>query len=210
MLEWIAVVSMLLDHLGAVFFPDDSWLRLVGRLAMPIYCFGIVRGYTHTRNVNRYMGRLLFLALLSQIPFSLAFHVLKLNVIFTLLIGLLFITILDRKQIRVFQKIILLSVLTVFTLFIPMDYGWYGIALIVLFRFVPLKRVGAAHLFLNLIFCLMYGWNVQFYSFLSTILIFGLQGLKFNVKINRTFYRFFYPSHLSILFLVEVLKKVFV
>lgn len=92
-LKIIAVVSMLIDHTGAVLFPENLWLRIIGRLAFPIYCFLIAQGARHTRSLGKYIGRLALFALVSEIPYDLAFHAGLLtrgsNVYFTLLLGLI-------------------------------------------------------------------------------------------------------------------------
>lgn len=97
-----AVVSMLIDHTAYVLVPYTSSayvpLRSFGRLAFPIFCFLIVEGYVHTRSVWKYMARLGIFALLSEIPYDLAFHkqplefALGQNVFLTLLLGLAAIT----------------------------------------------------------------------------------------------------------------------
>ncbi|WP_426350693.1 TraX family protein [Alloiococcus sp. CFN-8] len=69
-------------------------LRLVGRLAFPIYCFLLIQGFLHTKNLKKYIGRLALFALISEIPFDLAFSDFVFeryynNVFITLLIGIL-------------------------------------------------------------------------------------------------------------------------
>lgn len=113
-LKLIAVISMLIDHTGATVLrailnlPDlaaspfwfqfwktmYSYSRSIGRIAFPIFCFLIVEGFSHTRNVWKYAMRMFLFALLSEIPFDLAlkggwYRPDKQNVYFTLLIGLL-------------------------------------------------------------------------------------------------------------------------
>ncbi len=116
-LKRIACLSMLLDHIGAsllenglfkqgAFWPGDvqldGVLRLVGRLAFPIYCFLLVEGFLHTHDFKKYALRMLGFALISEWPFDWAFfsgvywgHQ---NVYFTLLLGLLAMKALDTYQ----------------------------------------------------------------------------------------------------------------
>ncbi|NLC03985.1 MAG: TraX protein, partial [Tissierellia bacterium] len=91
-LKIIALISMVIDHYGAIFQSGIDIYRIIGRLAFPIYAFLLVEGYTHTRDVKKYGRRLLIFALVSELPFDLAFYG-KLsfthqNIFFTLFIGL--------------------------------------------------------------------------------------------------------------------------
>ena len=95
-LKWIAIISMLIDHIGAIILLNYAinkgielhmmpweWTgngieiayglcRFIGRLAFPIFCFLITEGYYHTKNVKGYLVRLGIFALISEIPFDLA------------------------------------------------------------------------------------------------------------------------------------------
>jgi hypothetical protein len=73
MLKIIAMISMVFDHVGDMFFPGILWPRMLGRLAMPLFSFCIAEGYIHTRDKNKYLMRMGIFALISEIPFDLAF-----------------------------------------------------------------------------------------------------------------------------------------
>lgn len=114
-LKLIAIVTMFIDHIGAAVLEDsmlftyffqhsersyimistiDLVLRLIGRIAFPIFCFLLVEGFVHTRDVKKYAIRLGLFCFLSEIPFDLAFFKEPFflghqNVFFTLFIGLL-------------------------------------------------------------------------------------------------------------------------
>lgn len=96
-LKWVAIAAMLIDHTAAVL---GGWLpplcsglmRDVGRMAFPIFAYGIAQGCVYTHSARRYLGRLLLFAVLSEIPYRLALRAGSLafglfNVFFTLLAG---------------------------------------------------------------------------------------------------------------------------
>ena len=95
-LKITALITMIIDHYGAIFQGNIIIYRIIGRLAFPIYCFLLVEGYTHTSNIKKYASRLIAFAIISEIPFDLAFfgkigfeHQ---NIFFTLFIGCLLYT----------------------------------------------------------------------------------------------------------------------
>lgn len=77
-LKIIAIITMFIDHLTAIFIPINSWYyivgRVIGRLAFPIFVFLIVEGFYHTRNIKKYLTRLGIFTLISELPFDLAFY----------------------------------------------------------------------------------------------------------------------------------------
>ena len=95
-LHILAMIFMLCDHLWATIVPGNQWLTCLGRLTFPIYAFLITEGYFHTKNLRRYLLRLLIFAVVSEIPFNLMcgnslFYPIHQNVLWTLLLGLLLI-----------------------------------------------------------------------------------------------------------------------
>ena len=96
-LKLIAIITMLFDHSGYLIYGHLSWMNFVGRIAFPIFAFQISEGYIHTHNLKKYFVRLIIFALISQIPYAwfgyCFFSKMSLNIIFTLILGLLSISI---------------------------------------------------------------------------------------------------------------------
>lgn len=92
-LHIMAMLFMLCDHLWGTIVPGSDWLTCIGRLSFPILAFMIVEGYFHTKNLRKYVKRLLMFAVLSEIPFNLAmgsciFYPIHQNVLWSFLISI--------------------------------------------------------------------------------------------------------------------------
>lgn len=150
-LHVIAMILMLCDHLWACsILPQDlfSWL---GRIAYPIFAFMIVEGYFHTSSFKKYVKRMFFWALVTEIPFNLMFsssfiYPFHQNVLWTFLLGLLAMNLFEK--IRAKNKFILTCIgfvgivsftyLLGFVLFV--DYFGYGILMIFVFFLFRSKK----------------------------------------------------------------------
>ena len=199
-LKCIAIVSMALDHTGAVLYPSQIWLRCLGRIAFPIFCFLIVEGFFHTHDVRRYMGRLGVFALISEIPYDLAFRGVPLeyahqNVFFTLLIGIGMMVLLERNREWPVKAVIMLLAMWLAVL-IRSDYNFRGVLLIFVFyifhesRWLAVTSGG----FWNF----LYQGVIQKYGVLSVLplaLYNGERGRKM-----KYFFYIFYPAHLLLLY----------
>ena len=102
-LHILAMVLMLMDHLWATLLPAQDWLTCAGRLAFPIFAFMAVEGYFHTHSFRKYALRLALFAVLSEVPFDLMyggtwFYPVHQNVIWTLLLGLLGIHLMETVR----------------------------------------------------------------------------------------------------------------
>ncbi|MCX6084810.1 MAG: TraX family protein, partial [Caldiserica bacterium] len=99
-LKLIAIVSMTVDHVGAILLPQVDWLRIIGRVAFPLFAYQLAAGYLHTRNVARYARRLAVWGLIAQPVYMIAFGVRPwtLNIFATLLLGLLAIWGWDHRR----------------------------------------------------------------------------------------------------------------
>ena len=213
MLKIIAMVSMVSDHVGDLFFPGVMWLRMIGRLAMPIFSFCIAEGYAHTRDKNRYLLRMGIFALISEVPFDLAFegkvgfgHQ---NIMLTFFLSILALKIFDLirgEEPRNIGKTVLgtLAVLVMagLALLLRADYTIFAVIAVFLFYVLrnrhPLVRSGAGVGFLALTRTMGYYCTTGF-SLIPLLLYNGKRGRG----LKWLFYAF-YPGHLLVLF---VLKK---
>ncbi|MBQ9443890.1 MAG: TraX protein [Lachnospiraceae bacterium] len=211
-LKLIAVVTMFLDHIGSVFFPGTLWLRYVGRLAFPIYCFLIVEGFLHTRNLKAYMWRLFAFALISEIPFDMAFYgkvfdVKHQNVFWTMLFGLMAISLmslisLENMILESALRLLIAAPFAVTAQLIHTDYRWVGVYLIaVMYVFHDLQFVMAGCV--SFLMLPVFTNALEYVGIISLIPITMYNGRRGYAKgtmgkvIQWTFY-ILYPVHLII------------
>lgn len=148
-LKLLASVFMLIDHIGYCFY-GPMILRIIGRLAFPIYVFQMTEGYRRTSNRLRYAVRLAIFGLISQVPFSLMIEGVPmqrdLNVMFTLLIGYLAIWLLETLKhkaglLALGIGIVLGVQMLYFRDILQSDYGKTGILLALAFYYLyPSRR----------------------------------------------------------------------
>lgn len=201
-LKCMAMVSMLIDHVGYVLFPQYLWLRMIGRLAFPIYCFLLVEGAMHTSDIRKYEIRLLIFALISEVPYDLAFSGMirwdEQNVFFTLLLGMIAIDLAQRSKKKLNTAIIfVLAVLA--AEFLKTDYGGAGIVFILCYYILYQKTVLKQGVFVLENF-LLYGFGVQMYASFAVLPMLLYHGKK-GPSMKYLFY-VFYPAHLLILYLI--------
>ncbi len=226
-LRILATAFMICDHLWAKVVPGNDWMTYIGRLTFPIFAFMISEGFIHTSNFKKYILRLLGFALVSEIPFNLFyggswFYPYHQNVMFTLLFGLLAITLIDKakkdKTAKTIVKTVLLLVVLGIASFIGfVDYGFWGFLTVVmfyLFRSFPFAWVLQliAMLLMNLIlfegqtipveiFGNSFEFATQGFAVLSLIPIWLYGGKKGkSSKIMQYGFYAFYPIHMLIIY----------
>lgn len=147
-LKVLALALMLTDHLGAIFFSDILELRVIGRMAFPLYAWCLVVGSVKTANPLRYGLRLLGLALVSQPLYMMALNHqwTDLSILFTLLVALIAI---EGIRARWMGSEIWVPVLCYVLMgFLKMDYGWRGVTFILVLYLARETRAGLAAAYL--------------------------------------------------------------
>ena len=201
-LKMIAIISMLIDHIGYAFFPELKILRIIGRLAFPIFAYVLTEGFVYTRDVKKYMLRLGVFALISEIPFDLMrravlFETSTQNIFFTLFLGVVMMYLISKTNIVIIQYGIVAFLILVCR-FLHTDYSSTGLLIIIIFYIFRERKIEKL-LIVGLVFIAIAG-GIQIFAILALPLIAlhsGEQGPKMKL-----FFYLFYPAHLFILYLI--------
>lgn len=212
-LKLIALVTMIIDHYGAIFHSDIMIFRMIGRIAFPIYCFLLVEGFYHTKDFKKYATRLFIFGLISEVFFDYALYgKLSLghqNVFFTLFIGLMAMHFLENKEGKYkINRNMVIFLAVILATFLSVDYSLIGIIYILAFYFNrkyitrhKLIRTGLIMLVTNLVFTSL----IQMLSLLALPIIYFYNeelGPK-NKGLQLSFY-IAYPLHLLIFYLIKI------
>ena len=165
-LKMVAIIGMLLQHTAIVFhevipFGLEIPMHFAGGLTFPILAFFLVEGYKHTSNVGKYMRRIFLFAVISQIPYTMAFSrlipIFSLNIMATLLLGLVLLWLYDKIKSRGLFWFIFVLLVAVSLVF---DWGIIGPIMIIMYRVIsdekrrrvaPSIFAGTANIVMNLI-----------------------------------------------------------
>lgn len=210
-LKILACITMLIDHLGAVFFGEYVIFRIIGRLAFPIFAFLIAEGFLYTHNVKRYLTRLAVFAVVSEIPYNLAFDgeifILGsgMNIFFTLFFGLLSIYIYDNYKRNGLYFVFLMGIIAQI---LNADYGILGVIIIFSFYYYnrDFRKQALSYIVITLLFAIIdfasyQTFNIQMFSVLALVPLYFYNNKK-GINLKYLFY-IFYPGHLLILGLLK-------
>ena len=248
LLKILACLFMLSDHMGKMLFPDFcrivpqsvgirigsmALMRVIGRLAMPIFAYCIAVGCKFTRNIWKYALRLLIMGILVHPLYQEAmghvtlnsfdwtqnfwklgeiyrhYYSSNLNILFTLFFGVIIIGCIRAKS----YIPLTLACLAAYALGSRIDYGTKGVILIVLFyAFLDKPLVS----FVSVLAFMLY-WttptlftrgrfsaSTEFYAIASLIFIY-LPVKKRCVKLPKWFFYGFYPAHLLVIYFLQVI-----
>ena len=211
-LKWIALITMLIDHTAATMVPYYNMLqeltnidmavvydvmRGIGRLSFPIFCFCIVEGFVHTRNVKKYLIRLLIFALITEPIYDLAFFGRALyldyqNVLWTFVIAILMLMAVKKYDQSILLRLIIILIFSFIAWFLKTDYSYIGVIIIAVYYLYREKnwvKLGAtAILFLDM-------------AVIGAVLTCLYNGEK-GKGLKYLFY-VFYPGHLLLLYIIN-------
>ena len=213
-LKLLAVLCMTVDHIGAEIFPQLTWLRIVGRLAMPIFAFMIAEGCVHTRNKGLYLLRLAGVALICQLVFYFVMQDLYqcIFVTFSMAVGIICLLDFARKTGSFAWALPFAALLAAYFICeelpkhvagFDVDYGFFGVLLPVIAWHGKNRTERywyfAAGLFL---LCATYGY-LQWYAMLALLPLALYNGTRGKWKMQYFFY-IYYPLHLVVIHYIDV------
>lgn len=220
-IKLLALITMVIDHVGYMFFfvwdyPHLYYiLRGIGRISFPLICFMLVQGMIHTHSKSKYLLRLIIFAVISEIPFDLAFsrklvNMQSQNVFFTLALGLAAIWLIQQSEKlisdnfgRVITMLVVVAAGSGCAYLLHTDYSIFGIWVILTFyvfrnNFASLSFVigilFAEHSMLELVGGIFALLPVYYYSPERS------DGKTF---LPKWFFYVFYPLHLMVLVLIR-------
>ena len=211
-LKIIAALFMVIDHAGYMFFPKVIWIRKVGRISFPIFAFFIAEGFFHSKDRHRYLLRMLLFAVISELPFDLAFfgkwYWKYQNVMFSFALAILALMIFEKCRENGKWWGWALGLLGIggcawASVLLKTDYSYYAVILVAVFYiFRGAGRIcsnGAGLLFQ----VLDHPHDVQTWSILSFIPLMLYNGEK-GPGLKWLFY-LFYPGHLLLMYGLRML-----
>lgn len=233
LLKLIAMIAMLCDHAGKMLFPQYAVMRIIGRIAFPIYAYSLASGCVYTKNHLRYLKRIVLLALISQPLYAVAlahtvpamfsvsfaenpikaiwtFYINSWNkpsILVTLAVGLMILWSIRNRELVLTAGLLIFSYLVQNKL----DYGFKGIILILLFYLLCSKW----WLSLPCVLAFMIWWGLKGSGYSLFGVSFGTQMFavcalpliyihtKSGVKLPKWMFYAFYPAHLILIYCLD-------
>ena len=235
MLKFIAAIAMVCDHMGVILFPEAEWLRIIGRLAFPIFAYLIAEGSKYTRNKTKHLLTMAGFAAVIQIVYYVYSRSLEMSVMVTFTLSVIIIYALETCKSAIYSKDsslagkILTATLFVSTivlavaadLTVDLDYGLSGCLLPVFPALLTTPRcenppeifkkldTKLPRVFLfslgTLALAFDYG-GVQFLGLLTIPLLLLYSEKRGRLKMKYFFY-VFYPLHLVLLQFIAMLMS---
>ena len=220
-LKIIAMISMALDHIGLILFPQYRIFRILGRIAFPIFAYMIAEGCRYTKNRAKYLALIAAMGVAFQLVYFFMLGDLYQGILITFSLAIITIysiegLLSDGMGKRALSLMGLTFVVVFGTVFpvifadagFAIDYDVWGILLPVMVYFMPSKswRVGSlfALLLVRAIHYAVAGVSVQWWTLLAIPFLALYNGKRGKAKMKYVFY-VFYPAHLVLIYGIQML-----
>ena len=233
----IAAISMTVDHVGVLLFPKIYVLRIIGRLAMPLFAWFIAEGMIRTRSPLRYFLRVFTLAVVCQIPYLIVEGEFYLGILFTFSCSIGIMALVrfafyspDKEKTREDRVLGVLGIAAAAAFayflcrYVKIDYGFFGILLPVsayLFRGKGARMASFSVCLLALCAWALIGKNPASFADIPRLVMtrepepFALLAVPiialysgYRGKLRmKYFFYIFYPAHMLIIYAISLILK---
>lgn len=194
-LKLIAIIAMTIDHIGYFLLPSVTWLRIIGRIAFPLFAFLCAESFRYTKDKKSYVLRLIVLGALYTIAQFILVNRTTSDVFLTLGLGFLVLWSMERN------KPLLTALFFVFGIIIQVDYSWYGLCMIPMMYYLKDKRIWmlVVMIIMNIIFIFIGDSSpTQIFSTISLVFI-GCYNDELGYKGMKWLFYLYYPLHIAVL-----------
>lgn len=225
-LKIIACITMLIDHMGVLLFPKITILRIIGRIAFPIFAFLLAEGCYYTRNKIRHLLVISGFAAVMQVVLFLAIRMNDFSIFIHFSIAVLLCLVIDLIEKFIKERKVIVSIALILSFLISVimlilidknttyffsNYGLYGIFVPVILYIIR-KYIKHIHVFVSImVICLAMVlmhfftvWMYQLYGMIACVFILLYNGKKGKYNLKYLFY-IFYPLHLVVLYAIALI-----
>jgi hypothetical protein len=225
-LKIVACISMLLDHIGFIFFPQYVIFRILGRIAFPIFAFMIAEGCFYTKNKLKRLLVMSNFALIMQIGLYMFTGMTDFNIFIHFSLSIIVIYLIDYIEEKIKNKQLIFAIITTLATLLLLaylywfsenynylysNYGIFAIIMPVVLYVIKKYLPNINHIVCVPVICIfMYlmllkiKFPYQLYGMMSCLFIILYNGKKGKLNLKYLFY-IFYPLHFIILYGIQML-----
>jgi hypothetical protein len=225
-LKIVACISMLLDHIGFIFFPQYIIFRVLGRIAFPIFAFMIAEGCFYTKNKLKRLLVMSSFALIMQIGLYMFTGMTDFNIFIHFSLSIIVIYLIDYIEEKIKNKQLIFAIITTLATILLLlylywfsenynylysNYGIFAIIMPVVLYVIKKYLPNINHIVCVPVICIfMYlmllkiKFPYQLYGMMSCLFIILYNGKKGKLNLKYLFY-IFYPLHFIILYGIQML-----
>ena len=225
-LKIVACISMLLDHIGFIFFPQYIIFRILGRIAFPIFAVMIAEGCYYTKNKLKRLLVMSSFALIMQIGLYMFTGMTDFNIFIHFSLSIIVIYLIDYIEEKIKNKQLIFAIITTLVTILLLaylywfsenynylysNYGIFAIIMPVVLYVIKKYLPNINHIVCVPVICIfMYlmllkiKFPYQLFGMLSCLFIILYNGKKGKLNLKYLFY-IFYPLHFIILYGIQML-----
>lgn len=200
MIKAVAIITMIIDHIGIVFFPQIVVFRIIGRIALPLFAWQLSISVDKTHDMKKLLNRIFLFSMISQVPYFILFGN-GLNIFFSFTLSIITLIFYKKEKLAGYFALVASIIISQAT---NLEYGWYAIMMVFLFYCFKndIRKSVLAQVVLNIVYFLIFP-SIQPYALLSFLII-GLynneKGKLYNCRLAMYS---IYPLHMILLIFLK-------